>query len=137
VPRGDTGVPGRDVEARLADLAHPLGDAIAELRAAVRAARPDAVESWKWNAPSWALADHFATLALRKPDEVLLILHAGARARIGLPPLRVADPAGLLRVAGPDRVIAAFRSDDEVRAARPALEDAVREWAAQLEPPRG
>ncbi|OUE21794.1 hypothetical protein BFL36_10920 [Clavibacter michiganensis] len=135
MPRRDPDASARDVEARLAALAHPRGDAISELRAAVRAARPDATESWKWNAPSWSLRDHFATLALRRPDEVLLILHAGARPRVGLPPLRVADPAGLLRIAGPDRAIAGFRSADEVRAARPALEDAAREWAALLEAP--
>ncbi|RIJ44967.1 DUF1801 domain-containing protein, partial [Clavibacter lycopersici] len=124
MPHGDPATSGHDVDARLAALVHPMGDAIAELRATVHAARPDAVESWKWNAPSWALADHFATLALRRPDEVLLILHAGARPRPGLPPLLVVDPTGLLRVAGPDRAIAAFRGADEVRAARPALEDA-------------
>lgn len=133
--RTDPEASRRDVEARLEALAHPLAEAVAELRSAVAAARPDAVESWKWNAPSWALDDHFATLALRRPDEVLLILHAGARPRPDAPRIRVTDPTGLLRVAGPDRSIAAFRSADDVRAARPALEAVVREWAAQLAPP--
>ncbi|OUE07762.1 hypothetical protein CMsap09_02340 [Clavibacter michiganensis] len=127
----------RDVEDRLAARAHPLAEVIAELRAAVSAARPDAVESWKWNAPSWALDDHFATLALRDPDEALLILHAGARPRPDLGAVRVADPAGLLRAAAPDRSIAAFRSVDQVRDARPAIEAVVREWAARVASPAG
>ena len=135
--RTDPEASRRDVEARLTALAHPLAEAVAELRSAVAAARPDAVESWKWNAPSWALDDHFATLALRRPDEVLLILHAGARPRSDLGAIRVADPAGLLRAAAPDRSIAAFPSADAVRAARPALEAVVREWAAQVAPPAG
>jgi hypothetical protein len=134
VPATDPDASRRDVDARLAALAHPLAPAVDLIRDAVRSACPDAVESWKWNAPSWSLGDHFATLALRKPDEVLLVLHAGARTAPDRPAVEVADPSGLLRVAGPHRAIATFRSAAEVRDARPALEAVVRAWVAQLDP---
>jgi hypothetical protein len=122
----------RDVDARLAALAHPLAEAVEVIREAVRSACPDAAESWKWNAPSWSRSDHFATLALRKPDEVLLVLHAGARSDSGRPAVAVEDPAGLLRVAGPHRAIATFRSADEARGSRAALEAVVRAWVAEV-----
>jgi hypothetical protein len=135
VPAADPDASRHDVDARLAALAHPLGSAVEVIRAAVRSACPDAVESWKWNAPSWSLGDHFATLALRKPGEVLLVLHAGARTAPDRPAVQVADPTGLLRVAGRHRAIATFRSEAEARGARPALEAVVRAWVAQLDPP--
>ncbi|QOD44176.1 DUF1801 domain-containing protein [Clavibacter zhangzhiyongii] len=134
MPAADPDASRRDVDARLAALAHPLAPAVDVIRDAVRSACPDAVESWKWNAPSWSLGDHFATLALRKPDEVLLVLHAGARTAPDRPAIEVADPAGLLRAAGPHRAIAKFRDAAEVRDARPALDAVVRAWVAQLDP---
>ncbi|MFT2691797.1 DUF1801 domain-containing protein [Clavibacter zhangzhiyongii] len=134
MPAADPDASRRDVDSRLAALAHPLAPAVDVIRDAVRSACPAAVESWKWNAPSWSLGDHFATLALRKPDEVLLVLHAGARTAPDRPAIEVADPAGLLRAAGPHRAIATFRSAAEVRDARPGLEAVVRAWVAQLDP---
>jgi len=92
-----------DVDAFLAALAHPQDATLQRLRAAIRATDPRIGEDIKWNAPSFHLDGcHFATMQLRRPDSVLLVLHLGAGRRV-LPAGAIADPTGLLTWLGADR----------------------------------
>ncbi|GAB2568141.1 DUF1801 domain-containing protein [Leucobacter ruminantium] len=84
----------------------------------------------KWNAPSYAIVDHFATTGLVPKGGVRLVLHCGAvkretplRLRGGIP-----DTSGLLDWRGHDRATATFRTVAEVDVAGEALEAIIGEW---------
>ena len=72
------GARGATVEAFLERLEHPHLAAIRLLRAAILSADPRIQESVKWNAPSFALGEHFATFKLRPVETVQIVLHTGA-----------------------------------------------------------
>jgi len=123
--------PGDDVDALLADLAHPQHDVIVRLRDLIKAADPRITESWKWNAPSFALADHFCTFQLRKG--VMLVLHFGPKKRT--PPLTrptIADPTHLLTWLAEDRATLTFTNLAEVTNKQQALQNLLRSWIAAL-----
>ncbi|HEX6057456.1 MAG TPA: DUF1801 domain-containing protein [Gemmatimonadaceae bacterium] len=118
-----------EVAALLADLQHPREAEIRALRAIILAAAPGIAESVKWNAPSYATTEHFATFHLRSKAGVQVVLHLGAKARPGVD-LRtvVADPAGLLEWRGADRATVTFRDLADIEAKRAAFTAVVRQW---------
>lgn len=118
-----------DVDALLAALAHPRTPTIQALRSLVRAVDPRIVESVKWNAPSFATTEHFATFHLRDPDAVQVVLHLGARPRpdAGVR-AGVADPEQLLTWRGADRATATFRDVRDVEARADAFAAVLRQW---------
>jgi hypothetical protein len=118
-----------DVDALLASLDHPHIAAIQALRAIIRAVDPRISESIKWNAPSFATTEHFATFHLRAKSGVLVVLHCGARARPGTA-LRagIDDPEGLLEWRGPDRATVMFADEADVTARRAAFTAVIRQW---------
>lgn len=121
-----------DVDAFLAALAHPQDATLQRLRTAIRATDPRIGEDIKWNAPSFHLAGrHFATMQLRRPDSVLLVLHLGAGRRV-LPAGAIADPTGLLTWLGADRATLAFRCSGDVEVHETALQALLRQWMAHL-----
>ncbi|PPF44493.1 DUF1801 domain-containing protein [Pseudoclavibacter sp. AY1F1] len=124
-----------DVDAYFAELAHPLRGVAEALRELLLSAHPDVVESIKWKAPNYAVAgaDDFATLNLRRPTAVQLVLHTGAKVKPEHPELVVDAPAKLLKWPGRNRATASFASLAEFEDARGALEDIVRSWAAQVQ----
>ena len=101
------------------------------LRALAQAAHPGVTEHIKWNAPSFRTTGHFATMQLRRPDAVRLVLHLGARPR-SLPAAAIADPDGLLTWLGPDRALLEFRAVAELDNRRAAVTALLRQWMAQL-----
>ena len=84
-------------------------------------------EEIKWNAPSFRLDEHFATMQLRSPKFVQLILHFGAKKR-EVANLDIADPTGLLEWLGPDRATIKFGGVDDLESKRAALTELIREW---------
>lgn len=98
----------------------------------IRATDPRIGEDIKWNAPSFHLdGRHFATMQLRRPDSVLLVLHLGAGRRV-LPAGAIADPTGLLTWLGADRATLAFRCSGDVEVHETALQALLRQWMAHL-----
>jgi hypothetical protein len=125
--------PAQAVEALLTALDHPHRDAIDRVRALIRQAAPSAVESVKWNAPSFALPDHFATFQLRAEPGVLLIMHFGAKKRAVLPPTEsIADPTGLLTWLAEDRATIRFANLADVEAKHAAFVALIRAWTTAL-----
>ena len=124
-----TGADG--VLAFLDALDHPHKHTILALRDAVLAIAPSIGEEIKWNAPSFHVAEHFATMNLRAKHGVLLILHLGAR-KAALPVDAIADPQRLLSWLGPDRASIAFRDADDVAAKKAVLAAIVRQWITHL-----
>ncbi|MFB2584606.1 DUF1801 domain-containing protein [Herbiconiux liukaitaii] len=120
------------VDDYLAELEHPKKAEIQELRALILAADPRIREGIKWNAPSFAVADWFATFTLRPPTQVRVVLHTGARAVPGHPDVVVDDPHGLLAWQGKDRAIATFADLSDIDVKREAFIRIVQQWVPQL-----
>ncbi|MBL8861064.1 MAG: DUF1801 domain-containing protein [Planctomycetes bacterium] len=117
------------VDALLDASRHPLRAELDLVRRIVRSADRSITEEVKWNAPTFRTSESFATLnGPRHVEEVLIVLHAGARAR-GLD-LRaaIADPAGLLEWRGRDRALVRLGAAAEIRARGAALRALVRAW---------
>lgn len=121
-----------DPDAFMTALDHPLKDDIQYLRGVIRKAVPDAAEGIKWNAPSFRLADDFATFHLRPSDTVCVILHTGAKKRTPVPDMTVPDPAGLLEWLATDRCMARLGAGKALRANRKAFEAVLNAWVARL-----
>jgi len=122
---------GDDVDAFLAERAHPQDAALRRLRALVLAADPRIGEGIKWNAPSFHVEGrHFATMQLRREDRVLLVLHLGAGKRT-MPDGAIADPDALLTWLGADRATVSFAGVADVDARADALQAVLRCWLAQ------
>ena len=124
---------GHETEAFLASLTHPHKDASLRLRALLREADPRVVEELKWNAPSFAIDEHFATFQLRAKTGVMLVMHFGAKKRASLPERpAIADPDGMLGWAADDRAIITFADLADVEARREAFVAVVRAWIAAI-----
>lgn len=108
-------------------------DAVLALRRVLLAADPRIAEGIKWNAPSFRLADDFATLHLRRADGIGLILHYGAKkSAISETGVDIPDPHRLLEWLGKDRALVVFRDKADIEAKHDALTALVRAWIAHL-----
>lgn len=128
-----TAVSSPNVDAYFAELEHPLKDVALSLRKLLLDAHPDVVESIKWNAPNYEVADDFATLNLRRPTAVQLVLHTGAKVKPGHPEVVVEAPGKLLKWPGRNRAVASFSSLAEFEDAQDDVAGILRTWAAQVE----
>lgn len=123
---------GDEVATFLARLEHPRKAEIEAVRALILSADPRIRESIKWNAPSFALADHFATFKLRPETTVQVVFHTGAKVKANPTAIKVEDPAGLLVWAAPDRALVTFSAMAAIDTHQDALIGLVRQWLAQL-----
>jgi len=122
-----------EVDAFMAALEHPLKPAVQALRALILAADAGIDEGIKWNAPSFRTVEWFATFHLRKPGEVQLVLHFGAKvSATSASGVSIADPDGLLAWRGKDRAIVSFASASEVAARAAALTAILRQWVVHV-----
>lgn len=121
------------VDALLTALDHPLAKEIAAARKTLRAAAKGVEEIVKWNAPTFTYAGvDFATLHVREQKQVLVIFHAGAKAKGKRLKGAIADPAGLLVWRGEDRALAGLGAGKAFAANLPALAALTRAWIAAL-----
>jgi hypothetical protein len=111
---------------------HPLRDDIDLVREMLLAAAPGVVEGIKWSAPSFRLADDFATFHLRSTEEVALILHTGAKKKVLTVPMDLNDPEGLIERLAPDRCMVRLGAGKTLRARQPALEAILKQWIGSL-----
>jgi hypothetical protein len=121
-----------DVTAFLARLEHPLKAEIEAVRALILGADPRIHECIKWNAPSFATTEYFATFKLRPIETVQVVLHTRAKAKPPARPIRIDDPAGLLRWAAADRCGATCSDRADITAKSGAFVAIVRQWIAQV-----
>jgi hypothetical protein len=87
----------------------------------------------KWNSPSFRTSDHFATLHLRDPGKVLVILHFGVagKAPAGLRE-RIPDPDSLLEWRGAERAILTLENEAQLKSRAAAVRKILRAWIAEL-----
>lgn len=119
---------------RLLDAAaHPQRAVIDTMRALIARAVPHATESIKWNAPSFALAEHFATFHLRAKAGVHLVLHLGAKPHSAVDMREALGiKAAFLDWKGPDRAVVAVRDAAHLSTIQPQLARVIRAWAAHV-----
>ena len=120
-----------DVDAFIAALDHPLGPVVGAVRQAILGPDASIGESVKWNAPSFHTTGHFATMHLRNPAAVQLILHLGAKKRT-LPKPRIDDPGDLLTWLGEDRATMTFASLQALEDQRDALQAIIHQWITHV-----
>lgn len=121
------------VQAFLDALVHPHREGVMRLRELILSLDPRVREEVKWNAPSFALEDHFATFKLHPPKQIQLVLHTGAKAKDAPRKFTIDDPRGLLRWAAPDRCVLTLASSAEAEAHLDDVASIVRQWIAQLQ----
>ncbi len=117
----------------IAQTDHPLKAEIEALRGLIRGADQRIQESIKWNAPSFAITEHFATFKLRPQATIQIILHTGAKKRTPSLTMAIRDQAGLVKWLAPDRGIVTFSDLPDITAKATAFVDVVRQWVGQLE----
>lgn len=84
-------------------------------------------EEIKWNAPSYALGEHFLTFNAWATDDVQLIFHHGPK-RSSDNASAISDPGGHLEWLAADRARMRFKGMKEVQAKRKALQAIIKQW---------
>ena len=113
-------------------LPDPLRLEVAELRRAILDAVPQAREEVKWNAPSFYLGDHFATLRLHGKVLLQLVLHLGAKSTATIPRESIHDPSGILKWLAKDRACIEFKEPGDVATHSAALQRILRQWVRHV-----
>jgi len=122
-----------DVSEFMNRLQHPLKPEIEAVRQIILGANDRIREEIKWNAPSFAVEDHFATFNLRAEEFVHVIFHTGARAKAnGGEAMQVDDPSGLLEWIAKDRGAVKLYGMGDVTSKRAALEALVNQWIEKM-----
>lgn len=121
-----------DVNEFMAGLDHPLKAEIEAVRAIILSADPRIRESVKWNAPSFATTEYFATFKLRPVETVQVVFHTGAKVKPTITAVTVDDPAGLLKWAASDRCVATLSDMNDIQSKQTALLTIVQQWIEQM-----
>jgi uncharacterized protein (DUF1697 family) len=122
-----------DVEGFMSSLDHPRKAEIEALRKIILGVDRRIEESIKWNAPSFAIGEHFATFKLRPAETIQVVFHTGAKVKPGGGAIEIDDPRGLLKWAAKDRCVATLTDLADIRAKKAAFQTIVKQWIAQLE----
>lgn len=120
------------VDRFVAQLEHPRTAEIQAIRGIILGADSRIQESIKWNAPSFFIAEHFATMKLRPAETVQVVFHTGAKVKAAPAAITISDPLGLLQWVAQDRCIATFTDINDVVAKRDALRSIVQQWIEQM-----
>lgn len=121
------------VRAYLDRTPEPARAALAELCRIIADSDPRIRAEIKWNAPSFAIDDHFATTGVLKTGGIRLVLHTGARRTGPAREIVVDDPEKLLDWKDADRAVAVFADADDVGDHEQALRVILSEWVAQTQ----
>jgi hypothetical protein len=120
------------VLALLAALEHPHKAGVEALRAWILGLNDGITEEVKWNAPSFKLAEHFATFRLHPPKNIQLVLHTGAKAKSNAKAFAIDDPATLLKWPATDRAVLTLASEAELYKHKDDVLRVLNQWVAQL-----
>lgn len=120
------------VAAYLKTLEHPLKKDFEAARRIILGASPAIHEGIKWNVPSFATSDYFATFNVRAKTGVEFIFHFGAKAKGIQAKGKIADPKGLLKWLADDRAMVSLGAGKDIAANKSAFEALVRAWIKYL-----
>nr|WP_315051902.1 DUF1801 domain-containing protein [uncultured Brevundimonas sp.] len=122
--------PSSGIDLYLAALPDDARSMIEALRAIVRKGVPDAEESIKWNAPSFAIdGEDRITLGLDIRGGARLVMHRGAKIRESID-LTGVDQAKVAQWPSADRGVAVFRNLEEIRSRESELTALCSRWVA-------
>ena len=134
-PRGKTKsrkpVANPGVSDYLDSLEHPHKAAVLAMRELILSIDPRIKEEIKWNAPSFRIAEHFATFRLQPAPICQLVLHTGSKSRDRKLRTSIPDPDGLLKWASPDRCIVTFSSSADAKAKSTRMKAILKCWIEQ------
>jgi hypothetical protein len=101
------------------------------VRRTILAADPAITEGIKWNSPSFYCHGWFAAISSRKPTQVDVVLHCGAKVRVDCRVKEMIDDSDhLLTWPSKDRALLSFTSDVDFQARRQPFQRIIRQWAA-------
>jgi len=124
----------KNVPEYMRQMSHPLKEEMEAVLHLIRSADPAITEGIKWNAPSFAVGQYFATVNVRSEDAVQIVLHLGAKVRADITGrIAISDPNGLLQWLGKDRASVKFRNRNEIEANGSAFQEIVRQWIKHLD----
>jgi hypothetical protein len=103
----------------MAALKHPLKAEVQALREIIQGVNSQITEQIKWNAPSFSYKGYLATMNLHEQNVVRLVFHNGAI---------LDQSSGILEGDYVDRRLVYFKDMVEVKAKKPALVKAIKEW---------
>ena len=117
-------------------LEEPRRKEVQAVRRIILGVNPKITEEIKWNAPSFALGEHFVTFNAWSTDEVQLIFHHGPKKATskGVP---IDDPDGLLEWLATDRASMKLHGMKDIQAKKSALQSLVRAWIKAMKPAAG
>lgn len=88
-------------------------------------------EGVKWNSPSFYCNGWFATISARKPDQLEIVLHHGAKVRPdAILQSSIRDLGKLLKWASPDRAIITIQSATANKTNWAQLHSIIEQWVA-------
>ncbi len=122
---------GNEVDAFLESLDHPRRDDIVRVRQVILSAAPGIVEEVKWNAPSFRTDEHFCTFNLRSRDEIVLVLHRGAKKQQPRKMKLSPKAEALVKWLDDDRALVSIEPS-RVASCKSAMTALIREWVGQL-----
>ncbi|MCR2809207.1 MULTISPECIES: DUF1801 domain-containing protein [unclassified Microbacterium] len=122
-----------EVDGYLRTVAEPARSVLAELCALIVGCDERIRGEIKWNAPSFAIRDHFATTGVSPDGGVRLVLHTGARRRGDPRRVVIDDPGNLLEWRGADRAVVRFAGVSDVQSNAAALREIVGAWIDQTQ----
>jgi hypothetical protein len=100
-------------------LDHPFKAEVQAVREIIKGVHKGITEEVKWKAPSFSYKGYLATFNLWARQHVHLVFHNGA----------ILDPKlSILEGNYPDRRMVYFANMNEVRARKPALVKAIKQW---------
>src|SRR3954471_11420676 len=116
----------------IAAMVHPLKRTLEGVRRAILSADPGITEGIKWNSPSFYCHGWFATVSCRKPEQLDIVLHHGAKIRAdSTSRVRIDDPNGLLTWPSKGRAILSLKSDADFQVNSKSFQRIIKQWAVR------
>jgi hypothetical protein len=121
-----------NVDAFIASWDLPKKAEVETLRAIILGADPSIKEEIKWNAPSFFVSDHSATVRPRPLESVQVVFHTGAKVKDVPRAIKINNPDNLLKWVTEDRCVVTFDDMADIQAKKASFESVVHQWIAQL-----
>ena len=120
------------VDGYMETLVHPHKDAVQELREFILSIDNRIREHVKWNAPSFYMADNFATFRIHPIPILQLVLHHGSKKKANPKQFEIPDPRRIVRWAAKDRCVVTFSSLEDAWSKMDVLRPIIVSWIIQL-----
>jgi hypothetical protein len=119
------------VTSLIGTISHPLKPVLESIRQTILSADPSITAGIKWNSPSFYCNGWFATIRCRKPTQIDVILHCGAKLQADCTLSEtIDDPSKLLIWPSKDRALLSFKSEADFLAHHEPFQRIISQWVA-------